>query len=94
MWTNSFRHKLTQFDQFDFEKNLDCDLDYTIELTDANGGDSVTGVSNSKIMFSMKSNDCNFQIEGDTTQGEWVFFLIFTKKNKYFIIFYSLFYFF
>lgn len=86
MWNNSFRHTISQFDGFDFDRYLDCNLDYTIKLTDAhNGGDSVSGVANAKISFLMKSENCNFQIDGDATLGEWVFFL--QMKNIYMICF-------
>ena len=76
MWNNSFRHTISQFDEFDFDRYLDCNLDYTIKLTDANGGDSVSGVANAKISFLMKSENCNFQIDGETMLGEWVFFYL------------------
>ena len=86
MWTNSFRHTISQFDEFDFDRSLDCDLDYTIKLTDAhNGGDSVSGVANAKISFLMKSENCNFQIDGDAMLGEWV--ILFRRNFIYMIAF-------
>lgn len=72
-WTNVVvNHSGTVFDEFAPESTFPCDLSYSLKLRAADGSNEITGVDSSVLIFSIVSDQCDVQMDGELRKGEWV----------------------